>query len=124
MIRIESVLLSKKKIPLTRNLNEEKFPFDGGLHDITAALPLRATTDKFDGGSGAKKNVNNYFSCCLNEMKNIFNLFESDILSTVSLKNSKNLFAVEAQNVHNKNSHIFDDFHNINICSHVNAILA
>lgn len=38
---------------LTFNLNDEKFPFDGGLHEITAALPLRATTDKFAGGSGA-----------------------------------------------------------------------
>lgn len=39
---------------LTRNLNDEKLPFAGGLHDITAAFPLRAITDRFAGGSGAE----------------------------------------------------------------------
>lgn len=28
-------------------------PFDGGLNEITADLPLRTDTDRFDGGSGA-----------------------------------------------------------------------
>lgn len=45
---------------LTRNLNDEKLPFDGGLHDMTAAFPLRAITDKFAGGSGAVRNNENH----------------------------------------------------------------
>lgn len=40
---------------LTRSLNDEKLPLDGGLSEITANLPLFTDTDKFDGGSGAIK---------------------------------------------------------------------
>lgn len=45
----------------TLSLNDVKFPWVGGLHDITAVLPLRTATDKFDGGSGAAIKNYNYF---------------------------------------------------------------
>lgn len=44
-------------ISITFNLNVEKFPCNGGLHDINATFPVRTATDKFDGGSGAVKHT-------------------------------------------------------------------
>lgn len=38
---------------LTRSLNDEKLPFDGGLSLMITVLPLLTSTARFDGGSGA-----------------------------------------------------------------------
>lgn len=48
--------------PKTFNLYDVKFPCDGGVHDMIAVLPLRTATDKFDGGSGAEKKLENVMS--------------------------------------------------------------
>lgn len=41
---------------LILSLKLVKLPCDGGLHDMTAVLPLRTDTERFDGGSGTAKN--------------------------------------------------------------------
>lgn len=43
----------KSDKPKTFSLKAVKFPWNGGLHEIVATLPLFTETDKFDGGSGA-----------------------------------------------------------------------
>lgn len=48
----------------TLSLNDVKFPWVGGLHDMTAVFPLRTDTDKFDGGSGAAIKIISFENLC------------------------------------------------------------